>query len=356
MNSGSIPKALRDCENVRDLVVARLEGCLEPAEQVLLDRHLPQCAKCRHELDRLQAMYEKMQSLGACPANLSEAEAERRWATTSALMDWGTPNTEPDGQPGLRLDGPPATAAPPPASVAYTPAPTALVAAPLSMTPARAAPRWHMVWALTLAVAGLLMLGVGIYSLHLSQSGSRVPGSQVAQVPPAPASMPRAADTREPTSSTSMPSVADGREPAVSGAPSAVRSAMPEAHDVPAQEIESAIAHWISQWEHGTADGFVHGCYAPDASIYSNHKNYTREEFYRNELNKIGQPGVTISIGSGAPSIRWKSADTGIVRATFPLVYRRSGGPRGGFTNSGLQILDFRQEDGKWLIVRDEFH
>ncbi len=120
--------------------------------------------------------------------------------------------------------------------------------------------------------------------------------------------------------------------------------------------ISGAIANWVNQWEHGTAASYVLGCYAPDADIYANGRHYTRPGFYENEQTKIGQPGVTIAVTHGPISMAWADDGDGLVRATFHLDYSRVGGPGGAHSSSGTQVLDFRLNNGQWLIVRDEFH
>jgi len=124
---------------------------------------------------------------------------------------------------------------------------------------------------------------------------------------------------------------------------------------VPTGEIQAAISNWIYQWENGTAETYVLECYAPDAKIYSNKTWYNRKQFYKHEQDKIGVPGVRISISTGSATIRWKDDDAVIARATFPLTYQRYGGPGGGYRSDGTQTLEFRRDAGEWKIIRDIF-
>ena len=94
------PLSSPECQNLRDLVAAYADECLDARERALVERHLGQCVNCRAELERLQGMYEQLRQVSARPAPLTAAEEHARWRTVEQQMRGiSGPEGEPQDEP-----------------------------------------------------------------------------------------------------------------------------------------------------------------------------------------------------------------------------------------------------------------
>ncbi|MEN6545517.1 MAG: PASTA domain-containing protein, partial [Armatimonadia bacterium] len=126
-----------------------------------------------------------------------------------------------------------------------------------------------------------------------------------------------------------------------------------EHSDAPDEDIYRAVDSWIARWESGNANDYVMLCYHPDATIYSNKKNYTRSSFFAHQQN-IMSPSANINISRGGIDI--SEGPDGTVQASFNLDYRRIGGKNGGYHSAGRQVLVFGDQGNRFGIIKDEFY
>lgn len=154
MNTGALPGSEMACQDVRDLVVAQIEGCLEPAERDLLEHHLPQCPACRNEFERLHRLYERVQAFGTHAVSMTPAQEQSRWQKVKAWIA-AEMASEPEPQAPARPGVAPFSDRPVPAmATAYAPPAT------------HRKHRRFTIPAAVLAVAGCVMLALGSYSVH----------------------------------------------------------------------------------------------------------------------------------------------------------------------------------------------
>jgi hypothetical protein len=114
--------------------------------------------------------------------------------------------------------------------------------------------------------------------------------------------------------------------------------------------VLGTIDNWTNAWQKLDLDAYMSN-YSRSASIYSNNRSYSYDQFYEHERNLFSSGG-DISVTHGAPT--FTGIDSNRITVSMSQTFQRWGG-KGNYRSSGRQTFQMVKENGRWLIASETF-